>query len=457
MLDALPQTTIAQFRPGRSSRRLFLMASTTLVLVALSLFATAAVRAGESVVPELMRSALSYHPSLRSQQGRKDAAGAGVDAARWQFWPTPSVSVESAKGAQDDPSYRGDSSVSYLRVQQPLWTGGRLTGSLSRAEARAAVAEAELLETRQQLALRVVQAWSEALVAEHKLAAYESSRAMHQRLLGLVQRRFSEGASAQADVALASSRLDTLQAGLEAVAAQRDTARERLRLLTGSDLGSGLTEKARELPLPARERALSALLDAARAQSPLLAKTRAQAEAAEAEIEVARAALSPELYLRLERQYGSFLQAGMTPQDRAFVGLSTSFGGGLSSLSGIDSAIAQHRAALEDLQTQQLALDEQVQADHTLALAAQSRRLGLESALQAAADVRDSYERQFLAGRKQWLDLMNAVREQAQSDVQLADALGALQLANWRLALLSRGVDALIAEAGQDQDFKGKP
>lgn len=414
-------------------------------------------RAAEGGVPELIRSALSYHPSLRSQQGRKDASSAGVDAARWQFWPTPSVSVESTKGAQDDPSYRGDSSVSYLRLQQPLWTGGRLTGNLARAEARAAVAEAELLETRQQLALRVVQVWSEALVAEHKLGAYESSRAMHQRLLDLVQRRYSEGTSAQADVALASSRLNTLQAELQAVAAQRDTARERLLLLTGRELGTGSTEKVNELPLPAREWTLSTLLTAARSLSPLLAKTRAQAEVAKAEIELARASLSPELYLRLERQFGSFVQANMAPQDRVFVGLSTSFGGGLSSLSGIDSAMALHRAALEDLQTQQLVLDEQVQADHTLALAAQSRRLGLEIALQSAADVRESYERQFLAGRKQWLDLMNAVREQAQGDVQLADALGAQQLANWRLTLLSRGVDALIGEGGPSNDLKGKP
>lgn len=402
--------------------------------------------ASQDLVPALIRATISHHPLVRSQQGRKDASKSGIEAARWQFWPTPSVSVESASGSQGDTAYGGDSSVSYIRVQQPLWTGGRLTGNLSRAQARAAASDAELREARQQLALRVVQAWSEVLVAAHKLKAYESSRAMHQRLMALVERRYAEGVSAQADVALASSRLNTLQAELQASAAQAETALERLRLLTGGNVGAEIAENTEMLPIPAREPVLGALIVAARAQSPALAKIRAQAEIAETEIQIARAALSPEVYMRLESQVGSFTQAQQSPQNRIFVGLSTTLGGGLSSLSGIDTAVAQHKAALEDILTQELSLDEQMHADHTLALAAQGRRSGLEKARQAAADVLDSYQRQFLAGRKQWLDLMNAAREQTQSDVQLADVLGAQQLANWRLALLSRGVDALIGD-----------
>lgn len=319
--------------------------------------------------------------------------------------------------------------------------GGRLVGNLSRAEARLAAAEGDLQDAKQQLALRVIQAWSEALVAQMKLQAYEGSLSMHVRLLELVRRRHAEGASAQADVALASSRLSTLQSEHDAAKAQRDTARERLRLLTGRPL---VGELAAAL-MPARESELSALLSKARIQSPQLYKSRALARVAEAEIDIARAAVSPELYVRLERQYGNFLQAHQPPVNRAFIGISTALGAGLSSLSGIDVAVAQHRAALEDIQTQQLALDDQVQADHTLAQAALTRRAGLENARLAAADVLNSYERQFLAGRKQWQDLMNAAREQAQSDTQLADAIGAQQLANWRLAVLSRGVDELIS------------
>lgn len=435
-------------RQAAGTRRL-----AALALLAACLCAPPAARAAESAVVELIREALNYHPMLRGQQGRRDASQAGVEASRWQFWPTPSVSVEHAATASNNP---GDGTVAYLRLQQPLWTGGRLTGNLAKAEAGAAGAEASLAEARQQLALQVVQAWSESVVAERKLQAYESSRDLHKRLLALVERRFSEGASAQADVALAKGRLNTLQAELAAVAAQRNTAMDRLRLLTGRSAGTLPAENPDGALLPARESGLHALLAAARERSPSLARTRAQAEAAKADIQIARASLSPEVFLRLERQHGNFSAPGQPPVNRVFVGLSTALGGGLSALSGIDAATAQHRALLEDLQAQQLSLDDQVQADYTLALAAQARLADLESARQSAADVLDSYERQFLAGRKQWLDLMNTAREQAQSDAQLADATGAHQLANWRLALLSRGVDALIDAGGQAQDGSGR-
>jgi adhesin transport system outer membrane protein len=398
-------------------------------------------------VPELIRSAFAHHPLLRSQQGLSDAARAGIEAARWQFWPTPSISAERAGASGSGSASSSNDTVTTMRVQQPLWTGGRLTGNLSRAEARALTAQAELQDARQQLALRVSQAWSEVLVAQYKLQAYENGLAMHQRLLALVRRRQTEGASAQADVALASSRLSTLQAERDAITAQSDTALERLRSLTGRPLRAESLVQAQILQLPAHETTLAALLDASSALSPLLAKARSQSQAALAEVEIARASLSPEVYLRLERQFGSTTQSQQAPQSRIFVGLSSSFGGGLSSLSGVESALAQHRAALEEEQVQQLALQEQVQADHTLALAAQARRTGLQEARRATADVSESYERQFLAGRKQWQDLMNAVREQTQSEVQLADAVGAQQLANWRLAVYSRGVDDVVSGA----------
>lgn len=405
------------------------------------------VRADGGTVSTLISAALGHHPSLRVQQSRSSASQAEVEAARWQFWPTPSVAIESATSSASDTSYRGDNLVTNLRLQQPLWTGGRLSGGLARSQARAAMAEADLREVRQQLALRVVQAWSEALVAGLKYKAYVTSRGRHERLLRLVESRRSEGISAQADVALARSRLDTLNAELDATIAQFDTALERLHLLSGQRVGAELVDAFPAQLLPARAPGLAELLIAASEQSPALAKAQSQIKVAETDIQLARAALSPEVYLRLERQYGNHSQGGTAPSNRIFFGVSTALGGGLSSLSGIDAAVAQHQAAQEDLQTQQLALNEQVQADYKLALAAQSRRVGLESARQAAEDVLASYERQFLAGRKQWIDLMNAAREQAQSDIQLADALGAEQLANWRLALLSCGVDAVLEDS----------
>lgn len=383
-----------------------------------------------------------HHPAVRAQSGLGKAAQSGVEGAKWQYWPTPSIGVEQA--GTNDPSYRGDKTVTILRLQQPLWTGGRLDGNLSKAEARAIAAQADLEVTRQQLALRVVQAWSDAEAAQGKLATYKRSHDVHARLLTLVERRTREGASAQADIDLARSRLEGIEADLAAAQAQRDTALDRLKLLTGQSVPvDALGQAARALP-PELVIELDTLLNAAREQSPQIAKARAQARIAAADIDIAKAALSPEVYLRAERQYGNFSLPGQAAQNRIFIGLATAFGGGLSSFSSVDAAQEQYRAAQEDIQVQRLAIDEQVQGDATLYRTAATRRTSLERVLKSSVDVTSSWERQFLAGRKQWQDLMNATRELTQTDTQLADALGAQQLAGWRLVILTRGVDAVL-------------
>jgi outer membrane protein, adhesin transport system len=394
-------------------------------------------------LPELIQAALVHHPAVRAQSGLGEAAQAGVEVAKWQYWPTPSVGVEQA--GTNDPSYRGDKTVTILRLQQPLWTGGRLDGNLSKAEARAIAAQADLEATRQQLALRVIQAWSDAAAAQGKLAAYEQSRDVHARLLALVERRTREGASAQADIDLARSRLDGIEADLAAAQAQRDTALDRLRLLTGQTVPVNALSQAAHASPPELLIELDILLNAAREHSPQIAKARAQARIAAADIDISKAALSPEVYLRVERQYGNFSLPGQAAQNRVFIGFTTAFGGGLSALSGIDAVQAQYRAAKEEIQAQQLAIDEQVQGDATLYRNAAVRRASLERVVQSSVDVTASWERQFLAGRKQWQDLMNATREKTQTDTQLADAFSAQQLAGWRLVILTRGVDAVLA------------
>lgn len=432
--------------PGAHGLRQSLTGLITLGLICVAAFSPAgkALASEPARLTELIHRTLANHPSVRSQAEKNRAAQSGLDAAKWQFWPTPSLAVERANAASDDAAYKGDSTVTVFRLQQPLWTGGRLTATLEEAESNVRLADAEMAETRQSLAERTIQAWSEALVAIRKLEAQGKSLNRHQRLLTMVERRFSEGASAQADVALARSRIQTLQAEVLLLTAQRDAAIDKLRLLTGRALQP--TDLVADQPVPqVWPIGLPRLLDIARTHNPQLQRARSQADAAMAKIGVAKSSLMPELVLRFEHQHGSFSQASAPNSNRVFVGLSTALGAGLSSLSGVDTAVAKHAAALEEIAVQEQALSEQVQLDFTLVQAAQGRLEGLGAATRASVEVLDSYERQFLAGRKQWLDLMNAAREEAQSESQWADALGALQLSGWRLALWTAGVERILA------------
>jgi adhesin transport system outer membrane protein len=91
-------------------------------------------------------------------------------------------------------------------------------------------------------------------------------------------------------------------------------------------------------------------------------------------------------------------------------------------------------------------ISEQIRADHRNWRAALTRAQAFGGALSASQAVYESWDRQFVAGKKSWQDVMNAAREMAQTEIQLAEAQGALSVYEWRLAVLSRGVDWVIQQ-----------
>ncbi|MFM7121432.1 MAG: TolC family protein, partial [Gammaproteobacteria bacterium] len=156
-------------------------------------------------------------------------------------------------------------------------------------------------------------------------------------------------------------------------------------------------------------------------------------------------AASPEVFIRAESQRGSFEANDDSTRNRLVLGVTSTLGAGLSSLSVIEEARARAEAAREDVRVQELAVTEQIRGDAVLLQSARVRQASLEQSRQSAADVLASSERLFIAGRRPWQDIMNAARDLAQTDSQIADAAGTELAAGWRLALLVHGVDAVLA------------
>jgi len=388
---------------------------------------------------QLIGIALASHPSAQSQRALVDSAQAGVGGARWQFFPTPSVSVETARTSSSDRLYQGEDRVSILRLQQPLWTGGRLTAGLEKAEANLTASESSLEEVRQQLALRVVQAYGDWLAAHLRVLASEKSLAVHLRLRDQVGRRISEGAAAESDRTLAVARLESISADVTAGVTQRDIALARLGQLLGRRVAGASLAATPAAARPAGG-GVQDLLDQALSANPVVQRARAQSRVQASVIDERRADLSPEVFVRVERQIGNFTFSDAPPENRLFFGLSTRFGAGLSNLTGIEAARSQHQSALAEVDAQARAVSEQVLADYAVVSTADSRMQALRASLEATRQVAESYDRQYLAGRKSWLDVMNTARELAQTEAQLADLQSTQVVSSWRLAIVTRGV-----------------
>lgn len=421
-------------------QKVFLKVTRALLLMLLVL---CPLTSAAQVLERLMALALASHPSAQSQRAQLQSAQSGLDSARWQFYPTPSIAVEQAHTASTDPSYRGDNRVATLRLQQPLYTGGRLSASMDKAKASLEIGQSALEEVEQQLGLRVVQAYGEWMSAHLKTQAQEKSVSTHIRLSEQVKRRISVGTSADSDLVLAMARLESVHAESQATRAQGEMALARLNQLLGSPVDianlTALLASARELPADSQ-----VLLAQALEKSPAIQKAKAQARVQEAVVLERRAELSPEVYLRLERQYGNFNLPNSSPENRLFFGLSSRFGAGLSSLTNVEAARAQHQAALAEIEVQSRNVAEQVLTDQALALSSARRLQSVQAALNANADVSASYDRQFLAGRKTWIDVMNAARELTQTEMQLADLQASLVAVSWRLAIYTLGIASLI-------------
>jgi outer membrane protein, adhesin transport system len=414
----------------------------------LCLIGSAAVPAQAGSMIDLLNLTFQGNPALRSQSQLVQASQAEIRGANWQFFPTPSMSVEQVNASQNDSSYNSkDGRVLTLRLQQPLWTAGRLTAGVGRAEAGMAAAQAQMEETRQQLALRTIQAWGEWKAGQQKLDALRGSVQTHQKLVALIQRRIDGGVSALADEVLAQGRLEQTLADAMAAQSQLTAALAKLESLTGQRVAD---EQVSAYSVSAVEPVgqLAPLLDNAWVNSPTAMKLRAQVRQQELDVEIRKAQLLPEVYARAEHQQGSFTSFGPSSANRFFIGLSATPGAGLSALSGVDAAVARLQSLQSELDATRRSLIEQVSLEHVSALTQAQRRLSLRSGLSSTQAMVDSWDRQFLAGRKTWVEVMNAARELAQAQTALAEVEVGYVVATWRLAVLAEGVPAIISGLG---------
>lgn len=399
-------------------------------------------------LPELLDGVLRTHPSLRAQHALGESAKHALESAEWQFYPTPSVGFEQIDRGQTDPNYPayGDKSVTTLRLQQPLWTGGRLTAGVSKAQAGLAVTQATLDGVRQDLATRVVQVYADWLGAHLKVQAFEKSLKAHQALQEQINRRIAGGASPRSDLTLLLGRAQQTEADLSAAQAQAHSAIGRLSQLLGSALQTQSLVHSVSAPLGLGGNAQDLIVQA-QAHNPGVLKLLAQARVAQSEVDERQADMKPEVYLRAERQYGNYTVANASPINRFFVGLSSHFGAGLSSLTQVGGAQARYEAALADIDSTRVSLGEQVQSDFAQAESGKMRLAALMASLESSDNIARAWNRQFIAGRKTWLDVMNAVREQTQLEGQIADAKASQLLLTWRLAILGQGLDNALARA----------
>jgi adhesin transport system outer membrane protein len=115
-------------------------------------------------------------------------------------------------------------------------------------------------------------------------------------------------------------------------------------------------------------------------------------------------------------------------------------------------AIAKKREVLtNDLENVERSAREQVETEWIQLSSAINRLPSLKQSLESARLTAQAWDRQFLAGRKSWMEVMNTVRELLQADLDLVDAETQILLGSWRLACLAQTPETAIQKMQQAQ------
>jgi len=349
--------------------------------------------------------AVRTYPSIRAGEAAIRASGADIRAARWQRFP--SVLVEGRTFS--DRSGNPDATVT---VNQPLWTGGSISATVQRAQALQRRAEAQLAETVNDIALRLLSAYYEIARGARREAILRESLAEHQRLVESMARRVEQEVSPRSDLDLAISRTAQVQQDLSLTVAQRYAAQQRFAELVGdanADPGP-VPAYSPQLHHPSTEGAVAQAI----ACDPTRQRFQAEAEVATAERRIAEGEILPSL----SAQYSRSEVFG----DRVGLVLRAQTNGGLSPLAAAQGARLRQQASQLQIATAERELRERIIVDVVENSTSRARIESGGAAARSSANVTESFMRQFVTGRRTWLDVMNAVRESNAAQIGLAES-----------------------------------
>lgn len=406
-----------------------------IVLLSLALAAPAPLH-----LADLLREAREKNPDLRAAQARAASAAASVAPA----------------GALDDPMLMVQlwnapldfSSVPVMvQVSQALPLGGKRAARRDAAAADADAAKASAVTQLHDLEVQVAQAYFDLFLAERTEEVDDELDALLQALLQASEARVSTGKGEPVELLRAQGAVIQLRADRETANDRRSSSWARLAALLDRDpaapAGSTTTPGVLD-NLPSE----AALRDRAMRDRPELVAARAMVAGAEAQARLAGAAGVPDLAPFVALMH-TFRGAGET--NFLFAGVQGNlpvFGGRNDGRSSAASAQAQASREARHAASNRVGAEVAESYAHVIA---EARQIALHHQLiplarQAVASAEHSY----IAGRSDFVMVLDSVRELRMHELDLAQHLAIYEQ---RLAELQRAVGgdlglAQAAEAG---------
>lgn len=361
----------------------------------------------------LLIRATQTHPLVNAAKADEMAAVEGMKAAKLGLLPIPTISAGHDKD---------DGLVSTITIRQPLWTGGRLTAQINQSIYGNKAANAYVYEQQNTVAKNTIDIWRSYIYAIALQELYKDSLARLKEFEAMMERRVAQGVSAKIELDLVKNRFYQDQNALQNAIEQERVAGARLAQLIGENLGTkhyNITMKS--------------LTDYAKSQSvhfetwvfgnsgnfhPSVVRQHFQVEASKQEAKAQAAGRYPNIYVQYQH---TFEHDNNKDKGKFSLGMSYDPGAGFSSIALTRAANARALSLTQTQEATRRTVMESLQTQYQEFISAQDREQSIKLAIDGAKLVVDSYGRQFIAGRKSWLEVLNAVREHTQYEQQLLE------------------------------------
>ncbi len=378
-------------------------------------------------------SAYTTNPTLAAQRARLSQTEEGYVQARAGRLPSVSASAEVSEQEVWGGAFNvrnGDLGYG-VQLNQPIYRGGRIDGSIDAALARVEAGREALRAAEQDVLLGAVSAHAE-VVRDRQIVAIRSNNVdVLAEQLRAARDRFEVGEITRTDVAQAEARLSGARAQLSAAQAALAASRAAYARVTGVEPAD---PEAIE-PVGGLPEALAGAAEVALSTNPDLRAAQFQEIAADQGVRIARGALRPDVSVGASVSEGRASDFSGQVQGSATVRAQVSvpiFTGGLNR-----SRVREARAAADEARLSQLSVRRQVIEGVTNAwnnyLAAQAVIESSREAVRANEIAFEGVEQEAFVGLRTTLDVLNAEQELLNSRLELVRAERDLTVAAYAL------------------------
>ncbi|RYX88264.1 MAG: TolC family protein [Comamonadaceae bacterium] len=362
-----------------------------------------------STLQAIVERARQENPDIARAQSQIRKARADVDTAGAAYSPT--IRVGASSGRQEGIGTNGLANVANAQLSKLLHDFGKTDNLIEEARRREEARIQEQQDTIDRITLDITETWLNVARQSETVRLHEEAVTALEEAVRVLRLRASAGLVGTGDVELALARLAQVRAAGISACAQREQLRSRLSLLSGGPTGDPVLitpDDFQEEPASPWDASML----------PAVRQAEAEHQAAMYHEKSVRASRWPSVYLQATHN-----TRGNSGQNGSSTALNVTLSMDVLDAATpfrADSANADVQAALLRIESTRQTAEDSLRRTRIDLLGLETRRPLLVAQARSTAATRRSFMDQFLAGRRQVLDLLNTHQEVLAAEVALA-------------------------------------